>query len=144
MKTALKLVLALVILTGFTANAQKRNITLNELPKPAQTFISTHFKGQTVSYLIEDKGMLSTDYEVTLSGGTEIEFDSKGNWKEIDGNKHGLPNSVIPKGIADYISKNYKGQGIEKIDKEGGYKVELLNDLELKFDSNGRFLRIDD
>lgn len=144
MKTVLKLVLALVILTGFTANAQKRNIAINELPKPAQTFISTHFKGQTASYAIEDKGILSTDYDVMLSGGTEIEFDSKGNWKEIDGNKSALPNSVLPKAVANYISKNYKDQVVEKIEKEAGYKVEFINDLELKFDSNGKFLRIDD
>lgn len=145
MKTVFKLALALSLLTGFTANAQKKNITLKEFPAPAQTFITKNFPKQTASYAIQDKGMISTDYEVMLSNGVEIEFDGKGNWEEIDGNKTALPNSVLPKAIADYAAKNYAGQGVEKIEKESwGYKVEFLNDLELKFDSNGKFLRIDD
>jgi hypothetical protein len=145
MKTVIKLVLALALLSGFTANAQKKNITIKELPANAQTFLSKNFPKQTATYAIEDKGMISTDYEIMLSNGVEIEFDSKGNWEDIDGNKTALPESILPKAIADYVNKNYKGQGVEKIEKEGwGYKVEFLNDLELKFDNNGKFLRIDD
>lgn len=149
MRTKLKLFFTLIFLTGYAANAQKTNINLKELPKPAQTFIMSNFKGLAVSYIIKDKDILNTNYEAMLSGGTKIEFDKKGNWKEIDGNDKVIPNSVLPKGIADYISKNYKNQKVEKIDKEteyfkGGYKVTFLNDLELKFDNNGKFLRIDD
>lgn len=145
MKTVVKLALALVILTGIGANAQKKNITIKEFPAAAQTFLSQNFPKQTATYAVEDKGMLSTDYEIMLSNGMEIEFDGKGNWEEIDGNKTALPESVLPKAIADYVSKNYKVQGVEKIEKEKwGYKVEFLNDVELKFDSNGKFLRVDD
>lgn len=145
MKTAVKLACVLTLMIGLTANAQERKITLKELPAPAQTFVSTHFPNQAASYVEEDKGMLSTDYKVLLTGGTEIEFDGKGNWEEIDGNKTAIPNSILPKGVESYVASNYKGQGVEKIEKEGwGYKVELLNDVELVFDSNGKFLRIDD
>ncbi len=145
MKTVLKLTLALLFLTGFTTNAQEKKITLQELPATAQAFISKNFPNQAASYVIEDKGMISTDYDVMLTGGTEIEFDGKGNWKEIDGNKSAIPNTVLPVGIASYIDANYKGQGVEKIDREyNGYNVELLNNMELEFDSNGKFLRIDD
>ncbi|MHA3786715.1 PepSY-like domain-containing protein [Flavobacterium hauense] len=145
MKTVFKLILTLALFSGFTANAQKRNITIKELPAAAQTFLSQNFPKQTAAYAVEDKGMISTDYEIMLSNGVEIEFDGKGNWEEIDGNKNALPHSVLPKAIADYADRNYKGQGIEKIEKEKwGYKVEFLNDVELRFDSNGKFLRIDD
>lgn len=148
MKT-LKLACILLLLTGYVVNAQKTNITLGELPKSAQVFIGTNFKEQTVSYIIKDKDIVGVDYEVILSKGTKIEFDSKGNWKEIDGNDRAISNSVLPKTIASYISKNYKNQQVEKIEKDTdfykkGYKVALLNDLELKFDKNGKFLRIDD
>lgn len=144
MKTVFKLALAL-LLTGITANAQKKNITIKEFPAAAQTFLSKNFPKQTATYAFQDKDMISTDYEVMLSNGVEIEFDGKGNWEEIDGNKTALPNSVLPKAIADYVNTNYKGQGVEKIERESwGYKVEFLNDIELKFDSNGKFLRIDD
>ncbi len=144
MKTVLKLAFTLLFITGFNAAAQERKITLKELPANAQSFLSKHFPNQAPSYVEEDKGMLSTDYKVLLTGGTEIEFDGKGNWEEVDGNKTAIPNSIAPKGVNTYISENYKGREIEKIEKENwGYKVELLNDVELVFDSNGRFLRLD-
>lgn len=145
MKTVLKLAFALLLATGLTANAQEKRITLKELPANAQTYITKHFPNQAPSYIIEDKGMLSTDYEVMLTGGTKIEFDGSGNWEEVDGNKTAIPNSVIPKNIATYLTANYKGQAIEKIEREKyKYKVELLNGLDLEFDADGKFLRIDD
>ena len=88
---------------------------------------------------------MNTDYKVLLTGGTEIEFDGKGNWEEIDGNKKAIPNTVLPQKITSYVASNYKGQGVEKIEKESwGYQIELLSGLEIEFDNNGKFLRIDD
>lgn len=147
MKTNLKFlaVLAFTLFISLGASAQKRNITLKELPATAQTFLAKHFPNQATSYIIEDKGYINTDYKVLLTGGTEIEFDGKGNLDEADGNKKALPVSILPKAIATYIAANYKGQEIEKFEKEkSGYKVEFLNDLELVFDNSGKFLRIDD
>ncbi|MDV6167975.1 PepSY-like domain-containing protein [Flavobacterium sp. DG1-102-2] len=137
--------LAFTVALSFTASAQKRNITLKELPAQAQTFLAKHFPNQASSYIIEDKGYINTDYKVMLTGGTEIEFDGKGNLDEADGNKKAIPLSILPKPIAAYITANYKGQEVEKFEKEKwGYKVEFLNDLELKFDSAGKFIGIDD
>jgi len=147
MKTKLNLLaaFAFTLLFSLTVTAQKRNITLKELPATAQTFLAKHFPNQATSYIIEDKGYINTDYKVMLTGGTEIEFNGKGNLDEADGNKKALPNSILPKAIATYIAANYKGQEIEKFEKEkSGYKVEFLNDLELKFDNAGKFLGIDD
>jgi hypothetical protein len=147
MKTNLKFLATFIAVTliSLSANAQKRSITIKQLPAPAQSFLTTNFPNQAPAYIEEDKGMISTDYEVKLTGGTEIEFDGKGNWEEVDGNKTAIPTSVLPKTIATYLTANYKGQGVEKIElKKNGYKVELLNDVELEFDTNGKFLRIDD
>lgn len=132
-------------ITCFACNAQKRNITVKELPATAQAFIKTNFPNQATSYIIEDKDLTDTEYEVRFTGGAEAEFDSQGNWKEIDANKSLMPASVLPKNIAAYIAANYKGQQVEKIEKKRrGYKVEFTTDLELEFDANGNFLRIDD
>jgi len=132
-------------ITCFACNAQKKNIAIKELPATAQSFIKTNFPNQAASYIIEDKDLTSTEYDVQFMGGAEIEFDSNGNWKEVDANKSLMPATVLPKNIAAYIAKNYKGQQVEKIEKKRrGYKVEFVNDLELEFDTNGNFLRIDD
>lgn len=139
--------LALIALSisCFACNAQKRNITIKELPATAQSFIKTNFPNQAASYIIEDKDLSGTEYEVRFTGGAEVEFDGQGNWKEVDTNKSLMPAGVLPKNIATYIAQNYKGQQVEKIEKKHrGYKVEFVNDLELEFDSNGNFLRIDD
>ncbi|RYJ45773.1 PepSY-like domain-containing protein [Flavobacterium beibuense] len=145
METLLRLSTLLIILISCSAFGQERKITLNDLPPAAKTFISKNFPNQAPSYVIEDKDITETEYEVLMTGGTEIEFDAKGNCKEIDGNGYALPDSVLPKVITQYIHKNYKGQGVEKAEKKRwGYKVELLNDLELEFDNNGKFLRLDD
>ncbi|PZR16879.1 MAG: hypothetical protein DI539_17335 [Flavobacterium psychrophilum] len=147
MKTKFSLLPALVLTLLFTisACAQKRNITIKQLPAPAQTYLGKHFPNQAPSYIIEDKDLMETDYKVVLTGGAEIEFDGKGNFDEADGNKTALPASILPAPIASYIAANYKGQQVEKFEKERwGYKLEFMNDLELEFDNNGKFLRIDD
>ena len=138
-------ILAVTSLACFACNAQKRKITIAELPATAQTFIKTNFPNQATSYIIEDKGITKTEYKVQFTGGTEIEFDGKGNWEELDANRGTLPASVLPKAIAAYVAQNYKGLSVEKLDRERyGYKLEFTNDLELEFDANGKFLRIDD
>ena len=137
------LVLAFIALAGFTANAQKVNITLKELPAAAQSFISANFPNQASSYVIKDKGMLEIEYKVILTGGVEIEFDADGNWEEIESNTP-LPSTVLPETIAGYIKSNYKSQDVIKLEKKRtGYEVELANGTELEFDTKGKFLRID-
>jgi hypothetical protein len=139
------LALATATLLCFACNAQKRNITMAELPVTAQTFIKANFPNQATSYIIEDKEITETEYKVRFTGGTEVEFDGKGNWEELDANRGILPNSVLPKAIAAYVAQNYKSLSVEKLDRERyGYKLEFTNDLELEFDANGKFLRIDD
>ncbi|MNK54572.1 hypothetical protein D3C87_735590 [compost metagenome] len=139
-------ILAVVLSVNLSANAQDKVVPATELPAAAHTFIKQHFKDQTIDVVRKDKGLISTDYDVRLSNGIELEFDDKGNWEEVDGNHIAIPASVIPKTIATYAATHYKGQAIVKIDKKrsGDYKIELANDVELVFDKNGKFLRIDD
>ncbi|UUC45526.1 PepSY-like domain-containing protein [Flavobacterium cerinum] len=150
MKTILKsnltpVVLLLILLTGFTVQAQKTNIKMAQLPANAQNFLKKHYPKQTPNYILKDEETFSLDYKVQLADGTEIEFDRKGNWEEVDGNKNTIPNSIIPAPILTYVQNHYKGAAIVKIDKGAwDYEVDLNNGLELKFNSKGEFLRVDD
>ncbi len=120
-------------------------ITADKLPATAQTFIKEYFPGSDISYAKKDKELTKTTYEVVLQDGTEIDFDSKGQWDKIDCKRATVPAKLIPDAIATYVQTNFPGQAIVKIDKElFGYEIELLNDLELKFDKNGRLVNIDD
>jgi Putative beta-lactamase-inhibitor-like, PepSY-like len=137
--------IALAAFATIGCTAQKRNIAVTQLPKTAQDFIKANFPNQATSYIIEDKDIHETEYEVRFTGGAEVEFDGNGNWKEVDANKSVIPKSVLPKAIATYTDQNYKGQSVEKIERKNwGYKVEFTSDIELEFDNAGKFLRIDD
>lgn len=115
------------------------------LPQAAQSVIKKNFKSE-VSFVKIDKtlGKIS-EYEVVLTDGSEITFDSKGNWKEVEtSKKKSVPSGFVLKTISDYVSKNHKGEkiiGIEK--KRDGYEIDLSNGIDIKFDKNGNFVRFE-
>ena len=77
--------------------------------------------------------------------GTEIEFDSKGQWDNIDCKRAAVPAVLIPDAIAEYVRQSFPGQVIVKIDKETfGHEIELASGLELKFDKKGKLVNVDD
>jgi hypothetical protein len=130
---------------GLQGYAQDSQISENELPSPAQEFLSKNFSGKKLIRIEKDVDRNSTGYEVRLDGQTKVEFDQGGNWEEVDGkNNAPIPNGFIPKKIKTYVAKNYPAQQISKIEKNSRkFEVELTNDLGLDFDLNGNFLRID-
>lgn len=137
--------LIFMMVGGFTF-AQDRAINANQLPKTAKNFLASNFKGVAVGSAIEDRAIYGVDeYKVYLANGMKVEFDSSGNWKEVDGKHQKLPYGFIPVSIRNYASKNFPNTYIVKIEKERwSYKAELSNGLDLEFDRNGNFRRIDD
>ncbi len=146
MRTKLNLTICLIagLIFGLSANAQKTVIKKEALPANAQTFLKTHFGSKKPSYILEDKEILSTEYKVQFDNKTEIEFDKKGNWKEVDAKDNKMPSSIIPKKIASYIKANFPKEKITKIELgSSGYETKLTNGLELKFNLKGDFIKID-
>ncbi|UKB83669.1 PepSY-like domain-containing protein [Chryseobacterium sp. MEBOG06] len=149
MKNAKKITGILIVMflcIGGLIFGQDRVISANQLPKTSKTFLTTHFKGVPVSSAIEDRAIYGVDeYKVYLRNGMKIEFDSQGNWKEVDGKHEKLPYSFIPASIRNYSTRNFPNTYIIKIEKKRwSYKAELSNGLELEFDRNGNFKKIDD
>ncbi|WP_343612330.1 PepSY-like domain-containing protein [Chryseobacterium oranimense] len=134
------------LLAGGFIFAQDRAISPNQLPKTAKTFLATHFKGITVGSAIEDREIYGVDeYQAYLANGMKVEFDSSGNWKEVDGKHQKIPYGFIPASIRNYAAKNFPNTYIVQIEKERwSYKAELSNGLDLEFDRKGNFRRIDD
>lgn len=121
-----------------------RNV--KDLPAAAQTMLSKYFGGEKVNHIKIDKPTFgSTEYDVVLNDGTEVEFDSKGNWKEIDCGMKAVPDALVLKPIREYVKSTFKGQKIVNIEKKSNkYDIELQDGTDLEFDRSGRFLRIDD
>ena len=149
MKNAKKItrvfILIFLLMTGLIF-AQDRAISPNQLPKISKNFLAAHFKGIPVASAVEDRAIYGVDeYKVYLNNGMKMEFDSSGNWKEIDGKHQKLPYGFIPVSIRNYATRNFPNTYITKIEKKRwAYKAELSNGLELEFDRNGNFKKIDD
>jgi uncharacterized protein YuzE len=134
-----------MLLQSVTCLADDKIIPVEQLPASAKTFVKKYFPQATIEYATKDTEFMGTTYEVRLSDGTEVDFDKKGNWDNVDCKTKAVPASLVPAAIAQYVKAHYPNTVIVKIDKErGGYEIELSNDLDLKFNSKGKLIGIDD
>ncbi len=117
-----------------------------QLPEKARRFIAEHFPGVDVSHIkIEKEFWEGKQYDVILTNGFDLDFDSKGEWKEVDGHRSVVPVSVVPVKIAEYVNKNFPQRQIISIDRDKSkYEVKLTDGKEVEFDRSQRFIRFDD
>lgn len=132
-------ILTISIFFSLSVYSQKND---SEMPVQAEKFIKSHFPRYKISKYKCDRK--DNECEVDLDSGHEIKFDIQGNWLVIEGEYTPLPKSIIdllPRGIPEYISKNYPRKVIVKIKKKKyGYRIDLANSIELKFSHNGEFM----
>lgn len=119
---------------------------VKQLPLAARNFINQYFSKPQISHIkIESEILQSKKYEVLLTDRTEIDFDSKGNWLEVDCQKSAVPEALVPASVKEYVKVNFPREIITKIDRKGsGLEVELGNDYSLKFNKKGKFVSFDD
>ena len=149
MKIILSLTLALVALVSLVTLSlhagSDRVIQSKQLPKAAQLFLAKHFAGRAVSFAKEDRDFSGTTYDVRLADGTEVEFTSAGEWKEVDGKHTALPLTFIPAQIVKTIQSQHAGDAIVHIErKRRGYQVELASGLEVLFNTRFQLVGYDD
>lgn len=148
MKTLKKLgTLMVVLFATSVATAQHKILTLEQLPAKAQTLLKENFGGLDIATIWEETEYFSQkEYNVTFNDGSEIEFRSNGDWKEVKSRTGNVPANIVPVAISQHITKYFQNTTVREIKrrKSGGYEVELSNGLDLEFNSKGRFVRIDD
>lgn len=125
----------------------KPNNPADVLPQAAKDFTSSHFSDLTIQQVETKNSMITngTVFEVTLSNGTELDFDKDGEWREgsAEDGTH-LPTAILPETIQTYLSSNHPNVTLQSVDKElDGYAIELSNDVDLLFDLEGNFIRED-
>jgi len=138
-------VIALVMLLNFSACAdQKEIITFMQLPQAAQDVVTQNFNQSDISYVTKERDW-TVEYEVRFTNGTELEFDSDGAVKKVDCKGAAVPEALLPAEVATYVKTNFPGAFVKEWGTDDwGYKAELNNGLDLKFDKSYRFQRIDD
>lgn len=144
MQNFLKTSLTAAVLAFLFASCDKEEIIpASELPTEITTFISTHFPDNTIVQAIIDKDGLTKTYDILLSGNISLEFNKKKEIIDIDGVSQ-LPDSVIPEKILQYVATNYPSNFITDWELEGkNQQVQLDNGLDLEFNMEGGFLRVD-
>lgn len=143
----MKKILILFSLLSFFAILQSCDketiIPQTDLPSKIIEYTNEHFPSHTIIQSIKDMDGTTKTYDITLSEGISLEFNRKAEITQIDGLEQ-LPNSVIPSSILDYVATNYAINYITDWEIDGkNQQIELNNGLDLEFNMNGEFLRID-
>ena len=146
MKKILLSALAVATLAVTPTMAEDVAITAQKLPEAAKKFLKEYYAQNKVVKATHDRDdVTDNDYTVVLDDGTKLEFDATGKWESVKNRSGKIAAGVVPAAIQGYITEHYPSLGIEKIErKRYGYEVELTNDLDLKFNSSGKFIGLDD
>ncbi len=135
--TFLSIIFAMVAVACHSSD--EKEIGYTELPVQAQQFVKQYFPSATYTYVEKDNG--KWEYEATLSDGTKIDFNNKGEWKSVDCKFSALPSGIIPDVIVADIAQRYPSQQPYKIEKEiGGYEIDIPG-YDLYYSSTGKFIR---
>ena len=136
------LLMAMVMTMSLTMSADDddRVITYQQLPQAAQSFLKQHFAKKVPLVVTADWD----DYTIVYESGEKVEFDKKGNWKEIVCRTSKVPADVVPQQIKAYIQKNYPGKSVVKLDRHRSvYEVKLNNGMEIEFNRNFQVIDVD-
>lgn len=146
-KSLLSILIALLAtFTAQTVNAQE----YKNLPKNAKTYIQKHFKGYNITHYENERDFFDVEHKVYVSNNNcsyKLEFDKAGNIDNIESldDRTPLPKSVISVKMSQHVKGKFPhAQIIEWKKKKNTQVIELSNDVELVFNNNGDFLRIDD
>ena len=111
------------------------------VPVQATAFIDQYFPESSVVLVEIENDEGTREYSVWLNDGTKIEFDVQGNWKRVGRKKTGVPSILIPDTIMQYVKTHYPNNVVTKFSKkEYGYKLELSDDMDLRFNKQFQFI----
>ncbi len=145
MKKSKNLLTCLFLFIAAVAHADNdRPIQASRLPEPAQRFIERHFPDRTIALAKEETEFLQKSYEVIFTDGCQVEFDGKGDWKQVECKSSAVPAAVIPAPILEYVKTHHPDASVVKIEKERReYEAKLSDRVELTFDSKFNLIDID-
>lgn len=143
--TLMGVIMATVGVMAASFTDDDRVINYDELPAAARSFIKQYFPNEQPSYTYEDRDLTHTEYKVVMASGTKLEFNDKGEWRDVECRGCAVPAALVPKEIADYVAKHYASCTVTEISKgRNEWDVKLSNGLEMEFSSDFRLVEVDD
>ncbi len=136
--------IAIAIASIAIAKADGRPVTFTQLPNAAQSFITSNFPSEKMSYATVDDDFIMPDYSVMLANGTKIQFNNNGSLESIE-SRAGIPMELVPVQLREYAKIHYPDAVITGYEiGRRSYEIKLSNRLELKFSKNFNLIEIDD
>ena len=138
------------IIEGGVGPAISGSVEYTQIPLQSRKFIDREFKGLTV--IRAEREFATGKVEVELSDGSEIEFNSKGEWTEIDAPDDEvfiveLLSKLIPDRARRELRRRKVDTKVETVKRSAtGYTIELRGEKidEYLFSSDGRLLGMRD
>ena len=139
-KFLLLMTMVMTMSLTMSADDDDRVITFAQLPEAAQTFLKANFATKVPLLVTADWD----DFTIRYESGEKIEFDRSGNWKDIECYNGKVPAEAVPGQISSYISQNYPGKSIIKIERHRSvYEVKINNGMEIEFNRNFQVIDMD-
>lgn len=144
MKNLIMILACFIAMHTMACASGDKPITKESLPQAAQAFIQTYFSSKAITLVKQDTDVARKTYDVVFADGTEVEFNGKGVWTEVDAKTSAVPQALVPQHIRTFVSEKYAGQTICRIERERGKtEVRLSGGLELTFNKDGQLIDVD-
>lgn len=144
----LSIIAAAAAALGLAACGSGDTVTTDttQLPDAAREAITRLYPDAKVAQVKIDKETFGSDeYEVTLNNGASVDFRSDGTVEKVSAAPGDtIPSGFLPDAVDTYIRTNYADAKVVKyeVDKKD-QEVKLSNGLELTFDLQGNFVKLD-
>lgn len=137
--------LAVLLMASIVAFADTdKPIEVSQLPTAAQTTLKSYFSDRKVSLAKVESDLFDKNYDVIFTNGDKVEFNSKGEWTEVQCKQSQVPTGLIPAQISSHVKSNYPGTKIVEIERDSKeYEVKLSSGIELTFNKKFKLIDID-
>ena len=120
-------------------------ITFAQLPTPAQNTVKQYFDEANIAFCTLDRELFGKEYKVQFNDGSEIKFEGDGSMHSVDCKFRAVPDALVPEIVRQQVKASFPQAVIVEWGKDDrGWKAELSNQLELKFNSKYQMSGIDD
>ena len=138
-------ILAIISIGIASCSNETTTSDISATPVAVQNTVKDNFSSNVIAVTTETNTFGEDEYEVVLADGTKVEFLGD-EWKEVSVPAgQNVPVTFVIEPIQTYVATNNPGQSIVKIERKDkkGYEIKLSNGVEIVFDSNGNFVKID-
>lgn len=136
----------LVCVAGlFTACDDDRIILFTQIPSAGQATVQQYFDVANIAYCKLDRELFGNKYEVHFNDGKEIVFKRDGSLYKIDCQYEAVPAPLVPEIVRQQCTAAFPQAFIVEWAKDDwGWKAELSNRLEIKFNRRLNMTSLDD